>query len=234
MATLSEHAQVPRKRTPAGANSVNNILSIENELNKIWRDFYRARDLRWMFSFAHYRSTHLLRINPGEFYAPDALFEMNNQFAKAFIVAAQSAQGPWKEAFAQCQAVGAAEVEMRTACLRTAPVLPLPKICAGAMAKVHINIDLANALRSVGCGDVTDFGNVLVFVEQAACEALEIADGGLKGPIYCELKKLLLPLDREWRNAVYKAQCGVPVPRPELAFRVHVVIDPHPKPPAPD
>ena len=42
------------------------------------------------------------------------------------------------------------------------------EMCGAAMANVHIHVDLANALREVGCISPQDYGNMLVFVNRGS------------------------------------------------------------------
>jgi len=201
-----------------------------------------------MFSYVHYRITHLLALNHMHFRDPDAVLKLNGHFSAAFIKAVGGIVGPWEAAFRQCTLAGVVERNARDACRIVLPsslpgtssgILPgcavaaqenAIKACTVAMGNVHIHTDLANALREVGCGNARDFGNVLVFVEQSSRDALEIIDGSLLGALYANLKELLLPLDKEWRNEIFKAQCRVGVPEPEWWFRRYVVID-APEPP---
>ena len=115
---------------------------------------------------------------------------------------------------------------MRLAC----PVVPGPltcglpdgsavKACAIAMANAHINTDIVTSLKTVGCIDPHDYGNVLVFVEIGSRDAIFRLHGRLEGPIYNYLQANPPAPGQYWRNAVYVEVCRVPVPDVEQSFR---------------
>ncbi len=92
------------------------------------------------------------------------------------------------------------------------------KICAIAMADAHINTDIVASLKTIGCIDPNDYGNILLFVERGAHDAIVELHGRLNGPVFDALKRWFLPLDKLWRNSVYVEVCRVEVPDVEKAF----------------
>jgi hypothetical protein len=86
------------------------------------------------------------------------------------------------------------------------------------MADAHINTDILTALRTVGCIDPYDYGNMLLFVQRGSEKALSELTGKYAGAVFEYLKDKLLPLDRRWRNAVYVLACDEPVPNVEQSF----------------
>jgi hypothetical protein len=90
------------------------------------------------------------------------------------------------------------------------------------MANAHINTDIVNALKVVGCINKEDYGNIMLFVSRAAREAIIKVNGNVQGEILNALKELILPLDRVWRNSVYEKVCGKPVPDVEDTFTLVV------------
>ena len=193
--------------------------------------YLKAKDARWMFAFAHFRITQLIndtiRKTPYLFRDPDQLIRFNVSFATAFLAATANNQTPpWKKAFSQCARADFAETAMRIGC----PVVPgaitcemtdgsAVKACAIPMANAHINTDIVNSLKTIGCIDPHDYANILVFVEIGSKDAILKLHGRLEGPIYNYLKQSLLPLDKIWRNAAYVDVCRVPVPNVEQVFR---------------
>lgn len=195
-------------------------------------DRYRAmRDARVMFARAHQLITHQINVTlterPDAFRNPDQLIRFNISFATAFLAAtAQAGSAPWRRAFDKCEAY--------TEAYNTIPInvppysVPGPanadpdpnavQTCAMAMANVHINVDIVASLKTVGCIDKNDYGNVLVFVERAARQSIIELHGKLSGPVYDWLKRMLLPLDKMWRNSVYEEVCKTQVPDVEKAF----------------
>jgi hypothetical protein len=155
-------------------------------------------------------------------------------FATKYLDAlAGGISAPWRAAFSQCEFARKLEDTYNTMRppLIMVPGFPVPTgksetnaitLCAIAMANAHINTDIVNSLRSVGCIDQHDYGNVLLFVERGAHVAIMRLQGALLGEIYDQLKQLLLPLDRIWRNAVYVQECKASVPDVEDSFRAGV------------
>jgi hypothetical protein len=90
--------------------------------------------------------------------------------------------------------------------------------CSIAMADAHINTDILAALKTLGCIDPHDYGNILLFVQRGSEKALTELTGKYAGAVFEYLKDKLLPLDRRWRNAVYVLACNEPVPDIEQTF----------------
>jgi hypothetical protein len=212
---------------------VKRSLQIQDDLWRVVASYEKMRDARWMFAFAHFRITQQINetIPKGAFRDPDQLIRFNLSFATAFLAAvAGMTTAPWREAFDICEGLVTAAVYNLPGC----QVLPKPPeecrvaasldpqpiiMCSVAMAKVHINTDIVNSLRTVGCIDINDYANILVFVEKGARDAIYVLTGKVVGPTADALKRTLLPLDKIWRNAVYKQVCGTPVPGIEQSFR---------------
>ena len=185
-----------------------------------------AQDLRWMFARAHHLITQQINetmlFSPEVFRNPNEMIRFNMSFASAFLAAvAGNASYPWKRAFFECKV---AEVQTWT---EYSPQLwaftPVIRIeatleCSIAMAYAHINTDIANSLRTVGCIDPHDYGNILLFVERGSRVAIIELTGTVAGPLFDYLKEEFLPLDKIWRNAIYERSCGSPVPAIEPSF----------------
>lgn len=200
-------------------------LLVEGKLYRVVVAYESMRDIRWMFAYAHFRITQQINraVRRPVFRDPDQLLRFNGSFATAFLAAvAGQASRPWKTAFANCAVAEASYDQVRG----PRPDLPRAQaqdptalaLCAAAMAQAHINTDIVNALRTVGCINKEDYANVLIFVERAAREAIYKANGSIQGGIVNLLRELLVPLEKVWRNAVYEDVCGVPVPDPEQNF----------------
>ena len=143
---------------------------------------------------------------------------------------ANQASPPWKKAFAECRTAERWEPATKVACHVVAnPVIcrvtdgAAVKACAVAMANAHINTDIAASLKTVGCIDPNDYGNMLLFVEIGARDAISKLHGRLEGPMFSYLKETFLPLDKMWRNAVYEQTCRQPVPDVEGTFRATIL-----------
>lgn len=129
---------------------------IENGLFLASRNYLQNGDLRWFFALAHATITQQINDNIGRFQRPNALIRLNLHFAQAFLRAVNSLEGEeWKQAFRVCQALQRGSEE-------TMALVGETEICAGAMADVHIFIDLKRAIREVGCIPPEDYGNVQI------------------------------------------------------------------------
>jgi len=207
---------------------------IQSDLWRASKRYLDAGDARWMFAFAHFRITQqineTLLAKPFLYRDPNALLRFNMAFAMALLDAVRGmTTPPWKKAFAQCAFAEAARAihsahwptlsDARDDAIANKDNASAVLVCAVAMANAHINTDIVNALRNVGCIDRMDYANVLVFVEQAAKDAICKLQGSVLGSTMNYLKQLMLPLDEIWRNAVYERQCGLHVPAPEESFR---------------
>jgi hypothetical protein len=207
---------------------------IQAELWKAAKRYMDTEDVRWMFAFAHYRITQQinasLKSRPHLWRDPNRLMRFNATFALAFIEATQDmGSAPWKQAFAQCAAVEKIRKlnEQNPVWSETGQVMNLNYgenvlFCAVAMADAHIHVDIRNSLRKIGCIDTHDYGNVLLFVNQAAKDSIFKLQGTAVGTVMNHLKLLILPLEEIWRNAVYTEYCGVPVPKVERAFEIEL------------
>ncbi len=83
------------------------------------------------------------------------------------------------------------------------------------MANVHINVDLAAALREVGCIPPADYGSMLVFVNRGNLAATVRYRDRAVGAAETILQNFLGPmLDLDvqaWRNAAYQRICNTAV-----------------------
>lgn len=204
---------------------------IEKKLGLVADTYMTQKDVRWMFAYAHFRITQQINASiviPGLFRDPNQLIRFNVSFATAFLaaVAAKPAY-PWKQAFMYC---AMADFYFDPPIpIDIIPSLEYPTdhqkavtVCSVAMADAHINTDIVNSLRTVGCIDVYDYANILPFVEIGARDAIYKLHGKLSGWVFDQLKQMLLPLDEIWRNNVYQQVCGISVPDPEPLFMARV------------
>jgi hypothetical protein len=200
--------------------------------------YHAAQDARWMFARAHQLITDQIndaikrdQSAAGIFRNPDELLRFNMSFASAFLAAvAGKPSAPWVEAFIECQ-IGQASYTIMfpsdyfqsykdhpAQVMLTAPTNTAVLMCATSMADAHINTDIVNSLKTVGCIDPHDYGNILLFVERGSRRAITELIGQSFGPMFDYLKEHLMPLDKIWRNAVYQSTCHVPVPDIERSF----------------
>jgi len=208
-------------------------LRMQTDLWHVSERYRTAADARWMFAFAHFRITQQINqaliASPWVFREPNALLRFNLAFASAFMTAVSvMVTPPWKKAFAECafaesvRSINAAHwptlSTTSSEAIANRDNASAVLVCAVAMANAHINTDIVNALRNIGCIDRNDYGNILLFVEQGAKDAICRLQGLVLGSTMNYLKQLMLPLDEIWRNAVYEQYCGRPVPRVETAF----------------
>lgn len=203
---------------------------IELDLERIASTYRTKHDVRWMFARAHSLITKEINRTielPRTFRDPSALLRFNMAFASAFLAAVRDMpSAPWQQAFAECM-VGQIYSNVMTERDGFSRGIPEPfragdasavQSCAIAMANAHINTDIVQALRTVGCIDVHDYANVLLFVQRAARITIMELNGPAVGEMLDWLKQMLLPLDKIWRNAAYRGVCGVAVPPVEAAF----------------
>jgi hypothetical protein len=189
---------------------------IEHRMLKAADDYYAKEDFRWFFTYAHAKITEQINTNLTAFQRPNALLRLNMHFAEAFLRAiAGESHEKWKKAFGVCKAFekGAAS---------TAFLVGEVELCGAAMANVHIRIDLADAIRDVGCLPPADYANMLVFVNRGALAATVRLRGKVAGVAETILSQLMAPVvDLEvktWRNTVYQNACNALVPDVEPAF----------------
>ncbi len=171
--------------------------------------YYRKEDLRWFFAFAHGQITKQINANLTMFQDPNALLRLNIHFAEEFVRALDGQPHDlWKRAFRVCASLGRNETML----------LMEAEMCGAAMANVHIYVDLANALREVGCISPADYGNMLVFVNRGSLAALVRLRGRAIGSAEAMLNQLAAPMleleVKAWRNAVFEAACHARVPDP--------------------
>jgi hypothetical protein len=203
---------------------------IESDLVRIAERYCSQGDARWLFAKAHSLITKDINRTitmPRLYRDPNALLRFNLSFASAFVAAVNVLpSAAWKSAFAQCMTGEVFSSAMAAkdghASTFSAPFRSVDKAavlsCAMAMADAHINSDIIHALRTVGCIDKFDYANVLHFVQRAARTTIVELSGTPVGELLDQLKRILLPLERVWRNAAYRGICGVAVPPIEVAF----------------
>ncbi len=96
------------------------------------------------------------------------------------------------------------------------------ELCGAAMANVHIHIDLAAAIRDVGCLPPADYANMMVFVNRGALAAtirLRGKAAGVAETLFNQITAPFIGLEvKVWRNTVYKNACNILVPDVEPAF----------------
>lgn len=175
--------------------------------------YYKAADLRWFFAHAHGMITKQINAHLATFEDPNALLKLNIHFAEEFIRAIDGqAHQFWKNAFRICAALQKNEMALAGEA----------EACGAAMAKVHIHVDLANALREVGCISPRDYGNMLVFVNRGSLAALVRLRGRTLGAAQAMLVQIGAPMMnlevKAWRNAVFEASCAAKVPDPTMQF----------------
>jgi hypothetical protein len=184
---------------------------------------YRKQDdLRWFFTYAHGRISEQINLHIRAFERPNALIRLNMHFGSEYLRAISGLpHDQWKEGFLACKVIQTVDVVLKTQ--PNAPFgLPLEtEACGAVMANIHIQIDLKNALSQVGCIPAQDYGNVLLFVQNGADDAIKQLQGEIPGTIEVALKSRLpdwLQMEKKWRNAVYEEVCQVPVPDPVPNF----------------
>jgi hypothetical protein len=193
---------------------------IEQDLLNSAESLYKAGDLRWFFSYAHGMITQQINRNISAFQRPNALLRLNIHFAEEFIRALDAQPHEvWKRAFRLCQVLEHGTSE-------TSALVGEVEFCGAAMAKVHINIDLAAALREVGCIPPADYGNMLAFVNRGSLAALVRLRGRALGAAEAMLQHVVAPLAnlevKFWRNATFEGICNVSVPSVEAGFSRHI------------
>jgi hypothetical protein len=199
---------------------VNRSWQIETTLLSEAATLRQKGDFRWFFTLAHAEITKLINKNISAFQRPNALMRLNISFSEQFVRAlwGQPHDG-WKRAFQTC---GALQSSSATNPLLVGEI----EFCGAAMARIHINIDLSDAISQVGCIPPEDYGNMLVFVNHGALAAAVQLRGRALGAAETLMQQLIAPmLDLEvkaWRNSVYKNACLIPVPNPNPAFRPRI------------
>lgn len=188
--------------------------NIEAQLMSSADAYFSNKDLRWYFTYAHALITSRINNNITLFQRPNALIRLNISFAEEFLMAVNNQPSEfWQLAFKKCRAFDKAG----------GVLVGETELCGASMANVHIHIDLANALKTVGCIPPADYGNMLVFIKQAAL----VATRRLRGPFVAEAELILNDLVfgpvtglevKAWRNAVYGETCNAEVPSPEDKF----------------
>ena len=189
---------------------------IEQRMLKAADAYHAKEDFRWFFTYAHAKITEQINSNLTAFQRPNALLRLNIHFAEEFLRAiAGESHERWKSAFSVCKAFekGAAS---------TSFLMGEVELCGAAMADVHIHIDLAAAIRDVGCLPPSDYANMLVFVNRGALAATVRLRGkvvGVAETMFSQLTAPLIGLEvKAWRNAVYQNACYMPVLDVEPAF----------------
>lgn len=188
-------------------------LVLERALLDAAAAYYADEDIRWFFAYSHGMITKQINRNLGIFEDPNSLLRLNIHFAEDFVRAIDGyGHDRWKQAFRACRA------------LQDNGTLVIGEVeaCAARMADVHIHVDLAGALREVGCISARDYGNMLVFVNRGALAATNKLRGRVIGTAATMIMQIVGPmmdLDvKAWRNAAFEAACGRSVPDPDSPF----------------
>lgn len=220
--------QGPQCFAPAqpGSEAVDKLLALQNkkveqELFEAANSYLEEKDFRWFFTYAHATITHEINLNIVLFQRPNALLRFNMNFGRAYLRALRGtstgvSSERWKIAFAACKG-------LQYASATQGEDLDL-EACGAMMAEVHIHVDLAAAMREVGCIPPKDYGNMLYFVDAGSRQALIAYRGEFGGNLEDWAQHHAFPpLVRMWRDAVYQTSCNVKdVPPPERSFIDHV------------
>jgi hypothetical protein len=185
-------------------------MDIEKGLLDAAESYYKQEDFRWFFAFAHGKITQQINNNLGAFQRPNALIRLNIHFAEEFLRAIDGLpHQAWKRAFRVCQS-------LQNASQNTAILVGELELCGAAMANVHIHVDLAAAIREVGCIPPDDYSNMLVFVNRGALAAVVRLRGIVLGSLETVFQRFAEPIVKlevkAWRNAVYEGACYMMVP----------------------
>lgn len=212
-------------RVSPGVVPVDNTLlsrsrKIGDAMRREGERFYSNEDLRWFFTITHAEITRLINENISKFQRPNALLRLNIHFAEEFLRALSGQEHEnWKSAFRACRA-------LQNASQQTEFLVGEVELCGAAMARVHIDIDLAAALRDVGCIPPADYGNVLILVNRANLRSLVVLRGRFLGAAEFMFQHLAAPMMdmevKQWRNAVYEDACNTPVPAPSKEFATEI------------
>ena len=201
---------------------------VEQEMFEAAESYFKDKDFRWFFSYAHATITHLINLNLVLFQRPNALLRFNLDFGRAYLKALRGASSGlsgkrWRIAFAACKGLQY-ESDLND-------LIPLAikgdnvnlEACGALMAEVHIHVDLAAAMSEVGCIPPEDYGNMLYFVDAGSRKALIAYRGKFGGRLEDWVQHHAFPpLVRMWRDAVYQTSCNVnDVPPPGKWFVDH-------------
>jgi hypothetical protein len=123
-------------------------------------------DLRLFFTMAHAYITTKIGKHVQLFSNPNSLMRLNDSFSTTYLKALGGApHDGWQRAFRVCKAESDTVSSGFVGLLFLGPVVA--ESCAACMANVHINRDLRDALMKVTDVDAQDYGNILVFVQEA-------------------------------------------------------------------
>ncbi|MCS6303730.1 MAG: hypothetical protein H8K07_08700 [Nitrospira sp.] len=190
--------------------------NIEQRMLKAADAYYAKEDFRWFFTYAHAKITEQINTNLTAFQRPNALLRFNIHFAEEFLKAvAGEPHEKWKKAFGVCKA-------FEKGGSSTLFLVGEVELCGATMANVHIHIDLAAAIRDVGCLPPADYANMLVFVNRGALAATIRLRGkavGVAETLFNQITAPFIGLEvKAWRNTVYQNACNSLVPDVEPAF----------------
>lgn len=178
-------------------------------------------DLRIFFTMAHGYITDRIAQSVELFANPNALMRLNDCFATEYLKAINGQpHADWQRAFRVCRAESSAVQSGFVGLFFIGPVAA--EACGASMASVHIKRDLRDALGKVKDVDAQDYGNVLIFVTEGNLYAeSQLRGRGLGAAAFCVGQLFVTRLNlnvKQWRNDVYQAAYGKPVPDPSAEF----------------
>lgn len=192
-------------------------------------------DRRWFFTFAHGMITKRINDKIHTFEKPAKLLVFNIDFASTYLDAlsrderGESVPQHWKESFEFCEGSTVVRQAKFWWTFRTSPKRALegdaeaigafaPTIACGQVeANAHINVDIAESLRKLQCDvSLKDFSNMLPYIEAGAEDAIRELYGNDAATFVLVLKKMSPKLEEQWRNAIFKKECNLDVPKPDI------------------
>ena len=180
-----------------------------------------ALDLRIFFTMAHGYITRKIGTHIDLFNSPNPLMQLNDSVATTYLNALKgAAHADWKRAFKVCKADSNAVESGFIGLIFVGPVAA--EVCGACMAHVHIKRDLRDALIKVKDVDPQDYGNILIFVQEANLYAETQLRGQARGSAAVMVSGLFagkLNLNvKEWRNSVFQDCYNKLVPDPSNEF----------------
>ena len=178
-------------------------------------------DLRIFFTMAHGYITNGIAQCVELFANPNALMRLNDCFATEYLKAINGKpHADWIRAFRVCRAESNAVQSGFVGLVFIGPIAT--EACGACMANVHIKRDLRDALTKVRDVDPQDYGNILILVLEgnlyAEAQLRGRALGAAAFSVGQQFVKYLNLNVKQWRNDVYVAAYGKPVPDPSETF----------------
>ncbi|MEP0191949.1 MAG: hypothetical protein ABJP70_05940 [Erythrobacter sp.] len=178
-------------------------------------------DHRCFFTWSHGYITKKIGQHISLFNKPNDLMRLNKLFANDFLrTLPDSPHGDWVKAYKVCKGVMTArEAGFVHNMIHAQYGFEL---CAGCMAKVHINQDLKNALKKEQNVDAQDYGNVLILVNEGHFYAEKQLRGKLGATFavmgQVPVMKFLKTSAERWRNDAWTQVMKTSVPKPTKDF----------------